>query len=587
MTSSQVGGWQGFSRRNVVNFLILVLLLWCVFAGYRLTRAVSAASDARGALDSVDLDYRAWMAGDDQFDADIASVRSSLEKVHSSLSGPLMAPVRIVPFVGRQVRSADALSESGSQMIGVVDDLLVVIDEAGPGLQAADKRVATLRLLAAQMAEAHATLGSLDLGPEENLLSQLREVRTDLSDAIEEGLHTMEVGSEVAGEVAALLDGPSRYVLGAANNAEMRAGSGLVLSAGEIVAGSGGVLVTEMTPSWTRNLGSPVAIPDADLRSRWGWLTDGQNWLLNWMSPRFPATAEHAVAMWNAQSDQLAEGIVVVDPFALRTILRLTGPVETSIGTVDAQNVIELFLNGQYQGSLPGTGDQVLRRDSLADVAPNVVQKLFTADIDVARLFDQLRDVVDGRHLLIWSADTDRQQVWERVGVSGALDDRTIAVSLINRGPNKLDYFTNLRTEIAAVREGDRFATVTLTTTITNRTPVGQPQYVEGPVQGSITPAGAYRGIVTFNVPGAAINVSIDDVDDLSVAGPDGPTRVVGTEVLIERGSSAVVIVRFDLPNRVTELTLEPSARFPIETWVIGGESRRDGLSETVLVSEL
>src|SRR5439155_10126956 len=90
--------------------------------------------------------------------------------------------------------------------------------------------------------------------------------------------------------LADLLRGPRHYLLLAANNAEMRAGSGTFLSAGSLDFTDGQIHLGEMTP--TAELPPADGVPiTGDSNALWGWTQPTREWRNLGMSPRFDQTA--------------------------------------------------------------------------------------------------------------------------------------------------------------------------------------------------------------------------------------------------------------------------------------------------------
>src|SRR5207237_234422 len=104
------------------------------------------------------------------------------------------------------------------------------------------------------------------------------------------------------------------------------------------------------------------------------------------------------------------------------------------------------------------------------------------------------------------SSDPVEQRGWEAAGAAGDLTDRSLAVSLLNRGGNKLDWFASLDTSLEVKRVGAD-SLITATVHVTNETPAGAPGYLrgrgpgaggkgEGRVGGSGGRPARFRGVV-------------------------------------------------------------------------------------------
>jgi hypothetical protein len=142
-------------------------------------------------------------------------------------------------------------------------------------------------------------------------------------------------------------------------------------------------------------------------------------------------------------------------------------------------------------------------------------------------------------------------------------------VALSSRSGNKLDQYVHISSDLDIARRAGG-ASVTVRLTVTNEAPVGEPKIVTGATDGSGVGEGTYLGVLAVNLPGAARQGRIDGVSQLTVAGPDGPTRVVGFMLQLDRGQRRTVVVRFSLPGSSGVVRVEPSARVPPIAWANG-----------------
>lgn len=559
--------------RTAFGVVSAVVLIWFVVAAVQGRSAANALFDARDALREVEQSVTVESVLDGSAAAELDEARTALATAEEELGSRLLEPVRLVPVVGRQLTSARALTGAGVTVLDAAidasEDSQEILDG---GLTGSTDRTAALRELEAVFLRAGQQVESVDLGPSNGLIGSIREIRNDVLDDLASATEQLERGAIVSGGVADFLDGPRTYLLGAANNAEMRAGQGAVLSAGLLSTEGGAIVATEMKPVWERVVESPVPVSDVDLEDRWGWLIDGEQWLLTSLSPRLDATAPLLADMWAAAGEPDVDGVLIVDPFALRALLRAVGPVEAGGRTIDSEQVLDLLLHDQYLDVEFADLDQFARRERLSEIAPATLQALFEREVDLGVLLRELDAVASGRHLLAWSPSDDAK-LWAAAGIDGELGPDSMLLSVINRGPNKLDYFQWVESTVVATPSATGHSIV-VTTSIVNRTPDGLPRYVAGPILDSPTLRGWYSGIVTLNIPGAATNGRIDGSGPLTVAGADGPTRVIGTEVLIAPGESAIVTFRFELPASLDLLKVEASARYPLETWNAPGDVR-------------
>ncbi|MGH9182057.1 MAG: DUF4012 domain-containing protein, partial [Acidimicrobiales bacterium] len=501
---------------------------------------------------------------------------------------PVLSPLRILPVVGRQLRSSTALVSAAAQVseIGAVavDESSLAFDS--PHATGAE-RVALLRRLAAIAADAGRRLDQVRLGPGRALVATLADKRDELATGIADVRGVLSKAETVTTALAGLLEGPSRYLVLAANNAEMRAGSGMFLSLGEAMMGAGEIRLGGFRPAATATLapGTEPAIGDADLVDRWGWLSPNREWRNLATTPRFDITAALAAQMWAASGPGPVDGVLALDPVALRAILAATGPVEVGGTTVGADNVVEVLLHDQYAGQT-GFEDQAQadRREMLGSIAATAMDALQGPAVDLAALAEGLSAAARGRHLLAWSSRAPDALGWVAASLGGELRPDSLALAVLNRGGNKLDRFLAVDADLvippAPTGAGD--TAFELEIRLANRVPAGESVYVAGPHPDSGVAGGVYKGLVSVNLPAIARAVTVDGGPPLAASGPDGPTSVTAVAVTVAPGTEAVVKIRFTMPGLDGQLRVEPSARVPGVNWTGPGGPWPDGGSHTV-----
>lgn len=573
------------SRRPRTGVIVAVVVAaWLAAVGVQVALAAADARSGRAvAQDAQSVGAGALAGGGAEVVLDRA--RAAFAGAHARLRHPLVRPALLFPVLGRQLRSFAALAGASAQAAEVgataaasTREALETAADGGP------ERVEALRELSTIAQRAEDGLSGLELGPGDHLMPSLARGRRELTRHLAEGRTTLRRVDLVAGAVADVLAGPSRYLLLASNNAEMRAGSGMFLSAGILDAEDGALRLGPMRPTGDLTLPGAGVEGDPDLQARWGWLRPGREWRNLGLSPRFDATGELAAAMWQALEGTPVDGVLAIDVETLRALVSATGPLPVGEGAVGPDEVVELLLHGQYldlPDVPPHEADQTGRRERLGELAGAALAALETGDYEVGTLAAELAGAARGRHLLAWSAHGDHQEAWEAAGISGSLSPQSLVVSVLNRGGNKLDRFLEVSSnlDLQPVAGG---LDVTVEVHLVNRTPDGEPWYVAGPALGSGLAAGDYLGIVSTNVPAAAADLRIDGEPVLVARGPDGPTQVIAAPVLVPAGSDRTVVVRFRLPPGSGSLDVEPSARIPPIEWSTGDTEWRGDVVRTV-----
>jgi hypothetical protein len=559
-------------RWPIALALLVLVVVWAVAAGLTLLGARDEAEDGRRHLEAAreGLGPRDLVEGDatGRLRAAEAAFARSAERSGSWL----LAPLRVAPVAGRQLRSLQALTEVAETTSGVGADSLelvsLVLDERP---QSGAGRVQLVAGVGEVAATALGRLQGLDLGPEEALVAPLADARTEIERELERVRETLGDTAEVADGLSSLLQGPRRYLVLAANNAEMRMGSGMFLSIG-VLSLRDGELTLEgegMTPAEDLYLDEAEAVDLApDLEALWSWTDARREWRDLGLSARFPVTAEQAVRMWEADGGGPVDGVLGLDVLALRALLASTGPIEVDGVPYDEATVVEELLFGQYRDFEGGSVDA--RREQLGRVADRTVATLQAGGWEAAVLAEELAGAIRGRHVMAWSRHGDEQRAWELAAVAGDLEPESLMVGVVNRGGNKLDQFLEVEADLQVDDGAGR--DVTLSVTVRNHTPPDAPAYVAGGFEGSPGGVGEYVGLLSVALPQGATGVV---GEDLVLFGPDGGATVLGAPLRVQPGETAVRAFSFSVPAG-TDLRLEPSARVPPVRWQVGGQPQVD-----------
>jgi len=244
-----------------------------------------------------------------------------------------------------------------------------------------------------------------------------------------------------------------------------------------------------------------------------------------------------------------------------------TGPLTVDGRSIGAADVVKELTHDQYLRFPPGEANGE-RRDVLGRLA-RVIFDAVNAGGSVRTLGKGLGPVVEGRHLMAWSARPAEQADWQAAGVAGALTPDSLLVGILNRAGNKLDPFLTAGAQLRLGRAG-KDTDVIVEIRITNTVPDGEPPYVAGPAEGSGVGRNVYAGLVSVSLPGAARDSRVDGAPLLSVAGADGPSRVLALPVTLGQGGTTTVVVHFRLPGTRGVMRVEPSARVPTTAWTAG-----------------
>jgi hypothetical protein len=383
-------------------------------------------------------------------------------------------------------------------------------------------------------------------------------------------------GAVSARGLRAFLAGPSRYVMLAANNAEMRAG-GMVLQVGLLGAKDGRVVPGRFHSTAELILDKAVPVPP-ELNTLYGWLEPGREWRNAGSSPNFPVVGRLYASMAGSIIQGTIDGTLQLDVLGLKALLTVVGPVEVEGRRYDENNVERLVMHDLYAQF--GT-EQDTRRHEFSALAAATLAKLNSGDWKLADLARALGGAVKGRHLLAWSRDAAQQAAWHSLGIDGALDRDGVMVTVQNHGGNKLDWFVSPAVSFDVQQLPGGARRIRMKIRIDNPTPAGEPLAVAG--DGRIVPAGDYRALVAAYLPGWATDVKVPG-HTVTLVGPDGPMRVIGVRVDIPRGESASLTVEFSAPPDERALDLLPSGRARPVRYTIGGRAFDDAVLRRIAV---
>ena len=563
--------------RWIVRILLAVFVLWLMGSAAIEWRARTRTLDGLDRLDAArdQITASALLRGDAS--RVLAAAHDDFSDAYSSADSPLLAPWKVVPLVRQNVASASSLTHAAADVASIgaraassSAALLKNSPSDGP------TRLALLAKLEKITAQADQALKRINLGPDFFLVAPLGDARDRFAQRLASLRSAVSGADALAGGMQRLLQGPRRYLVLVANNAEMRAGSGMFLSAGVATFANGAFTVGDFRPTPDFNLpAGAVAVPP-DLEKLWGFLHPTEEWRNLASTPRFDVSASLAAQMWKASTGEDVDGVLAVDPVTVRALLAAQGPIDAAGRHLSATDVVGYLLRDQYAGVANGD-PQAGRRDALGLVASAAVDTLQSRPWKTSDLVAQLGAAGQGRHVLAWAKDPTEEAAWTAGGVDGALHANSVALSLMNVGANKLDQFIHVDARMSVADASGGGHEVTVRVKVSNEAPTGLSSYVSGPTPGTGLAEGDYSAIISLNTPGFGGLARIEGLSSIVAGGVDGPTKVVAAgSLVVPRGATHIVTFRFRLPSGANEVLVESSARVPPVTWHFGGKDWSD-----------
>ncbi len=551
----------------LLGVLVALLVAWGVAvallllqADHRLRAGIAAADRARAGLTLADLT-------DGGAGRSLQAAGADFTAAHRGVSSPWVAPLRVLPYVGTQVRSVDALSQAAATVAAAGDRTLqsVRLLVAEPHHTPAE-RAGLLARMARALEGLRSEVSDVGLGPAHGLLHRLAHERSVFASDLGKVRSVLDRVAGATGALHAMFDGHQSYLLLVANNAEMRAGSGMALEAGTIHLDQGAIAVTGLQDTGNLVDQFPGVRPTGDLAARWGFEYPQLDLRELLMSPQFPANAALAARMWAAHTGHPVDGVLLVDVQALDDVLGVIGPVSADGVTLDAANADSYLLEGQYAG-IADAQVEAARHERLGAIAGAVFRRLESPGIPLVAMARALGRAADGRHLIAWSAEPRVEADWVAAGAGGEVRGNQMLLALINQGANKLDPYQQV-SAVASTAASGRSSRVTVRVTVDNTTPPTLTGYAAGGSPGA-PPAREYAGAIALDFPADATDASVIGAGPLEALGPDGPAQVVAAEIAVPDGQSRTVSFSFTLPGRHGTLTVDPSARVPPTQWTV------------------
>lgn len=563
---------------RVVGVVLLVLVLagaWLVWRGLQLADALQDAEDDMGAARS------AVGSGDvAALGALVPGLQDAAARASASTGDPVWRAAEHLPYVGRQLRAASAVTEA---LDGIATGALPPLVDAAAGLSAdalvpRDGRidVAALRAAATPVAQASAAtaqaVAALDTVDVDGLVPALAERFVPVRDELGVLAARLDEADTALATVPALLgaDGPRSYLVLVLNPAELRSAGGIVGSVLELHAADGRLEFGEQRAARAVARPDGTAVPWTDAER--ALLGDAPARFMQSVTatPDFARSAELALALWKQDTGRDLDGVLTVDPVVLASLLRVIGPTTTPDGAVlDSGNALQTLLSDVYR-QLPD-GDE---SDAyFAAVAQATTSATLAGGYDGTAMVEALRDAVDDGRVAVWTTDESLMGALRDAGLAqeflgdDARADRTAGVFLNDRTVSKMDYYldADVTADDLTCGPDDTGATVALTLTSTAPADAATtlPVYVTGGGVNGV-PAGSIATQVLLYAPRGGtlgeVTVSTDGAAPV-VVGPrvevQGGREVGSIDVTLEPGQTATVEVRMKAAEGVGVLGVE------------------------------
>lgn len=481
--------------------------------------------------------------------------------------------VRLVGFLPRLDATVDSIvasteathliAQAGTRIVGTLVDLpggLDALTLGGGGqegwLEAASRMRQPLddalsRLLLAQVLVA--TAPTATISPQVDAAREILESELGkVVPAIDDIAALVDVLPELFGE-----DGERRYFLGAQNPAELRGSGGLIGAYAVLTAYEGQISISSFAPiqDLPQNLFDEDIAPSQEFFERYQLVIDGLGtWLNVNYSPHFPDVAETIERMFREATGERLDGTIVVDPFALQSMLAVTGAVtvpDPEIGTLSSDRVVPYVVN-EAPLALGVAGE---RKEILGEAARAVLREFLSGDVTGRQRISALAESVSGGHLIMHAASPEVQAALSRLSATGSLPDpsrTSLTVAINNTALSKADFWLHQRIHWRLNLDPDGTATATAVVEVENGAPAdaGIPRYIIGPNVPDLVFGESWPFITVYCGTCEVRSVRYEDSDHFGapVAQEHGHT-LTDVRTRVPLGQSARIEYTFELSN--------------------------------------
>lgn len=393
------------------------------------------------------------------------------------------------------------------------------------------------------------------------LIQPVRSRVVSLGTEITSAHRTVDLANRAVAVAPALLggDGTRHYFVAFDTPAESRGLGGFIGAFGELTVSQGRITLTRsghtavdlnMAANGQRHISGPPAY-----LARYGAFAPQDNFEDLTYAPDLPTVAQVIAQMYPQSGGDPIDGVMVLDPEGLASLLNFTGPISVPGLAVplSTANAAEVLLKTQYLEFSGGGQAEIDRHDFLQAALKVAFDKLTTGSLPSPRTLSAVLDpaVRQGR-LLFWSSHPTEEPLLRQVRLAGAFPARAggdlLAVTTQNAANNKIDAYQSRTVHDAvtfnpATGRTDATVTVALHNTAP---PSGLPPDVIGSYPGSGLPGGTNLTWLSIYSP-LAFAGGTEGNGPLSVTStPELGVNTYSAFVDIPPGATVTVVLHLD-----------------------------------------
>jgi hypothetical protein len=340
---------------------------------------------------------------------------------------------------------------------------------------------------------------------------------------------------------------PRTYLVALTTPAELRPGGGVPLAVVQLGLDRGAVEVRDRDGAIAENVHNAQATWTAVSGDPWARGGRFTQFSLANSSPHFPTAGQELLWAYAARGRAKPDGVIAIDPLAMRALLRATGPVTVpGYGQLTAANCVQRTTHDAYV-----RWPNVTQRRRYNEALLGTLLARLLSGRDLVTTGKVLGAAGARRQMQVYAADPNLQRALAGNGMDGALSPAGadyLAVYTLNTNRSRMDYFQRRLVHHLVELRSDRSAKVTRTVTVVNAVPPDEP--IQDGAEAGYASGRATAVLANYLPPGAKVEEATLDGRPVRWSEVrEGGRPLVRVDLDLAPGQSAEFAVRYLTPK--------------------------------------
>ena len=360
-------------------------------------------------------------------------------------------------------------------------------------------------------------------------------------------------------------DHPKTYLVVLTNPAELRPGGGVPLAVIQMGLHRGTVQIEARDGAIAENVHNAQATWTAVSGDPWARGGRFTQFSLANSSPHFPTAGQELLRAFTARGGAKPDGVIAIDPLALRALLQATGPITVpGYGRLTAANCVKRTTHDAYVR----WPDRSVRRRYNDALLEAMLARLLSGR-DLVTTGKILGAAGERRQMHVYAPNPNLERALAENGMDGALSPAGadyLGVYTLNTNRSRMDYFQRRQIHQLVELRPDRSAEVTRTVTLVNAVPPGEP--IQDGAESGYASGRATAVLANYLPPGARVEAAtLDGRPARWSEAREGGRPLVRADLDLAPGQSAEFAIRYLTPKAAEtkdgfqyRLTVDPQA---------------------------